>query len=210
MERSRESLVNHFCCFYETPQQQVLLGLPLIGDGLREGDRCIVIGEEDVRSLWERGLVELGIEAARQASLSFWRGEALRIPGPLLSLPMARHVWSIIERALEDHHDVRMVVDMSCVFTGDTAADEVCHLEATLDHLYAQNMPVKVLCQYDLGRLPAPMLHAGLRTHPWVLAGDRHVQNPYYEAPRILDFEPALNACSADAASVHQMIERVT
>jgi hypothetical protein len=66
---------------------------------------------------------------------------------------------------------------------------------------------VRSLCQYNLNRYSAPVIHAALRTHPSVLYKGHRRENAFYEADRILANEPFLNDCTEDRRVVQRLLE---
>jgi hypothetical protein len=200
-----EGDLRHFCSFHRSGREQRALAVPFLDQGLSRGERCIVFSDE-IEKWGGQGRSRTALETGQEDAVSVWSSEAWRPSGPLNSLQMARHVWQLIEEALREHPACRFVVDMR--WTGSEAAAAFCHLEATLDLLYTPDVPARVLCQFDHGRLPVAILHAALRTHPAVRAGERLVPNLYYEAPAILENEPHLNECSTDGKLVHGLLSQ--
>jgi hypothetical protein len=194
--------LRHACSFHKSTPEQIAIAKPFLQQGLALGERCIIFSDD--RDTWEAELSALLETGSAQAAISLRATEAYRPPGRLSSLQMTRHLWRFIEEALAHSPACRFLVDMGWTRTEDPAA--VCHLEATLDLLYSPDLPVRVLCQFDHAALPPAIVHAALRTHPSVRAGERFLPNLYYEAPAILENEPDLNECSSDAALVYGML----
>ena len=200
------SPMRHACCFHETVEQQLMVALPFIEEGLQQGEHCIVVAAAKPDRRWSNELRRLGSaeRAATKGVLSFWTSSEWQAPGEFSSMRMARHTWQIIERSLQGYPGLRVAADMRWTHEAGVPADRLCHWEATLEYLLSPNLPVQMLCQYDM-RLPGATLHAALRTHAVVLAPAART-NPNFEAQAILEHEPDLNQCSTDSEMVGRML----
>ena len=197
--------MHNACSFYLNADEQLLVAVPFIDEGLLHGERCIVVSDDT--ETWQRAYPGAAVtEDAAGAGVSLWPSVSWQPPGKFNSLAMAKHVWSAIEDALASSSGVRFVVDMAWTQSSQVLSSAVCHWEATLDALITADTPVRVLCQYSRSSLPVATLHAGLRTHPFVHTGEHAVANPHYEAEAILENEPLLNECSSDPELVGRLL----
>jgi hypothetical protein len=125
------------------------------------------------------------------------------------SILAARDLWHLVSPKLADFAGVRIAGDAGwAMIEPPLNAGQLCHWEATADLLY-QEEAISTICMYDLNRHPRSDICAALRTHADVLAGGKRYSDPYYEASRILENEPYLNASDADLAMVEDMLRRL-
>jgi hypothetical protein len=195
--------------FFDCLDQQVQAMIPFIKDGIAQGDRSLMLIEGRQFGAWKQALELHGVDvhaSIEAGKLSFRANSKWLQPDEFNSIRMARRVWEAVERSLERHSTVRVIADLGWTLEAGVTSDQVCHWEATLDCLLSPDIPAKVICMYDRRRLPLESLHAALRTHPAVIAGESTSANPYYEAPAILEHEPFLNECSGDALTVGRML----
>jgi DcmR-like sensory protein len=188
--------MHHACSFHETVDEQMLVALTFVNEGVRLGERCVIVSDD--ADTWRHHFPQAGQDEQDPGqTISLWALESWPAPGRFNSITMARRVWQMIEESLARYPGLRVLVDMNWTLEDGITSAAVCHWEATLDALIPKDKPVRILCQYSLD-LPVATLHAGLRTHPCVAVGGRLEDNPYYEAPAILDNEPHLSECSSD------------
>lgn len=200
------SVGQHTCLFFSSPQEQVEETLPFLLDGLDGGERCIVLAPDPVLDMLSEALEARGVllddDALHLGPLAAWREME-----SASSIRMARRVWAMIEEAMWGFSGLRLVVDAAWSQTAPPMpASQLCHLEATLDYLYAIDLPLQVLCQYNRDNLPRDVLHAGLRTHRQILSRGALITNDHYEVPEILDNEPHLNHCTGNFGSLERLL----
>jgi hypothetical protein len=199
----------HACLLYQTPDEQKSIVLPFVREGLLNGEHCVYVTDEQSAEDWSREAQAFGVDAeAAQAAgrLFICSGDTWLERGDFDSIANARRAWEQVERALRRFRGIRVVVDAGWMRRPDITTDRLCHWEATINPLLAGDFEARVICQYNLSRHTAPVIHSALRTHPVLVLDGRIRANPYYEAPLILEREPHLNGSSADAAAVEEML----
>ena len=174
--------------------------------GVERGDDCVLVIPESDRSRWEQALAERGVVPDPSAGVQLMAAREWVPPRGLNSLRMTRRLWDRIENALLSFREFRIAIDMAWTLESAVDAAQVCHWEATCDHLLGSEAHAHMLCVYNPDELPVPQVHAGLRTHGHIDCGTGLAANPFFEAPAILEHEPALNSCSGDAAIVNGML----
>ena len=87
------------------------------------------------------------------------------------------------------------------------AVEDLCHFEAAKNVLF-EDAAIRSICQYDLLNHPPTAIHTALRTHPFVILNDKVHDNPYYEAPTILDEEPWSFGSNAAANDIQRWLSR--
>jgi DNA-binding CsgD family transcriptional regulator len=178
---------NHLCALYSGPvERDDLLG-PFFRAGLREGGKCLClidqVDPQDVR----RGLVDendpdqqlragqLDVDSASSVYLESGRFSAEH---------MATFLEDAVNAAAEDEFPhMRVAGEMSWVLPGAPGADELFDYESSINHLQAQ-IPVLLMCMYDLELFGTSMLVDVMKTHPKVLVGTTVLDNPDYLTPK--------------------------
>ena len=197
----------HVCHFFSTFAEQKEVILPFLLHGLQANESCLFTTCDHSPDDWFFELQAYGVDvqAMRDSgALVILEEEMTRMPGPFNAIRMAKSVWGMVEGLLREFPGVRLVREVPWE-GGALSVPDLCHMEVT-GSLVIENMNVRSLCQYDLGRHPAPVLHTALRTHPLVIvAGELH-KNPFYEARRILDNEPHSFGSNAKDDEIRTML----
>jgi len=199
----------HTCLLYEGLDEQRQAVLQFLKDGLDGGEQVWCVSDEVSDDEWNFELQASGIDVdkeRRKGSLVVCQGEHWRRPTPFSSIQNARETWELIENGLAGFSGVRFAVDMGWTLEPPIPHDLVCHWEATLNLVIADEPNVRTLCLYNTRRQSARRVHSALRTHPFVIVGGIYRPNPFYEAANILDNEPHLNHSDADGGAVEGML----
>ena len=202
----------HACLLYNTSNEQKEVVLPFVRDGLRNGEQCIYVADEQPVDEWRFELQAYGIDVQTEltnGSLVVCSGESWRQPGDFNSIANARRGWAMMEQAFERFRGIRLVIDAGWMLEPPVAVESLCHWEATINPLIEGGREARVICQYNLSRHSAPAVHSALRTHPILLLDGRQRTNPYYEAPLILEREPELNRSDVDAGTIDEMVSKL-
>jgi hypothetical protein len=209
MNRSLLAAGSHVCLLYESLAEQKKVVLPFVLEGLQRGEQCVYVAHEQPVDDWCLEFQAYGVDVGHELQsrrLIVCAGERWRGIGEFTSVANARQVWAMIEDAFAAFNGIRFVVDAGWMLEPAVAVDRLCHWEATLNPLIEGYDEVRVLCQYNVSRHSAAAVHSALRTHPAVLFGGQARSNPFYEAPRILEYEPDLNHSEAEAGMIEGML----
>lgn len=195
MPRSREfglvgvDLVpgDHMCAVYLGQQERDDIVLPYLREGLRDGDKCIVIidssplGDLQAR-IGDKQEVD-GYVASRQLELHTANEAYLRTP-PFTTEAMIQFWATNVGAAVTDgpYAFARVAGEMPSELRELPGRDEFFRYESELNR-YAPRYPQAIVCMYDLGRFGGGILVDLLRTHPKVLMGGLVLENPHYRAP---------------------------
>jgi hypothetical protein len=182
---------DHLCLIYESdPAEQMPALVPYIWQGLQRRERCIYIADDQttqdvVDALQRAGIDVLG--AVDSGALLLWSREHWRQPGQLSPAAKSIQVREMIESALAGGFaGVRFAVEMTWTLGPDVDAESLRLWEAKINELFTPDVPASIVCQYSRRRLSPAAVRAGLATHPTAILGSKVTQNPYYEAPLIL------------------------
>ncbi|HEY7465958.1 MAG TPA: MEDS domain-containing protein [Dehalococcoidia bacterium] len=202
----------HACLLFRTFDEQKEVVLPFVRDGLQNGEQCVYVAAEQPVDEWRRELQAYGVDVQtelRNGRLVISSGESWLKADAFDSMTNARLVWPMMEQAFGRFRGIRLVIDAGWMLAPPVSVEALCHWEATINPLIDGDYEARVLCQYNLSRHSAPVIHAALRTHPILLLDGRLRTNPYYEAPLILEREPELNRSDADAGTIEEMLSRL-
>jgi hypothetical protein len=198
----------HASLLFETDAERKEFALPFIHSSLSEGAQCFYITPAGSTDEWLLEFQAYGIDVANaveSGSLSVLNPFLRPGVGHINSARLAGDIWRAIQPGLIAFNGVSIAVDMGLTLDAETPADELTHWEATFD-LLLDGIDCRVVCMYELGRLPPAAIHAALRTHSRVIFRGRVLANPYYEARRILENEPYLNPSDVEPSALQAML----
>jgi DNA-binding CsgD family transcriptional regulator len=182
----------HFCALYSGPAERDRLLFPFLEEGLRNGDKCLcLIDDVEPALVRERVLGQPGPGYARRAAqLEVERASDAYLPSGQFSVDdMTSFLEQSMDTAIEaDFELFRAAGEMSWVLPGPPGKDDLFRYESGLNRV-VQDVPVILMCLYDLGKFGADMLVDVLRTHPVVILDRTVIANPHYVAPQ--DYERA-------------------
>jgi hypothetical protein len=178
--------------------------LDLIKEGLETGEQCVFVAPASSLDDWLLEFQAYGIDVHEVLERHALRIDSSWLGSRSRSVALAKKLWRDIEDGLAEFKAVRYVVDVEVSLIAGATTGNLCHWEATINPLIA-NEPVRVVCLYSLTTDPG-VLYSALRTHPDVVLEGRVLTNPHYEAPRILANEPHLNQSDADAGFVADLL----
>lgn len=180
----------HLCVVYDHPSEQMPALVPFLREGLRTGERCVYVADDQTTDEVAAALEAGGIcvaEAVESGALLLWSREEWRQPGALSSFAKRAQVQSIIDASLQHgFKGVRFAVEMTWTLGPDIEIDQLRHWEATINEIFTPETQGRIVCQYSRRRLAPAVIRAALATHPVAVVGAQVVTNPYYEAPLIL------------------------
>jgi chemotaxis family two-component system sensor kinase Cph1 len=201
----------HACHFYEDFNEQKRVALAFIREGLENGEYCAyVTGDQSVDD-WYLELQAYGVDVARErqrGALDVLTYAEYRNPGNFNSIRQARQILNLLQEKCVDFDGVRLAGNGGWEIEPALPPDQLTHWEATAD-VVCEGEDILVICQYDLGRDSPQTIHAALRTHQFAILDGVSRQNPYYEAPEILEREPDLNRLYADTTTVQGMLRKL-
>jgi signal transduction histidine kinase len=182
----------HLCLIYrDDPAEQLGALVPFISQGLRSGEQCIYIADDQTVDELRDALEGYGIDVrsgTASGALQLWTRDEWRQPGELSSVLKAEQVRGIVNRALADGYTgIRFCVEMTWTLGPDINVDLLRHWEATINDIFTPDLPARIVCQYSRARLHPDVIQAGLITHPIAVIDGDVCSNQFYEAPLILN-----------------------
>jgi DNA-binding CsgD family transcriptional regulator len=176
----------HFCALYSGPAERDRLLFPFLGEGIRNGDKCLCLIDDVEPALvrdriigqpgpgYSRRSAQLDV---RRASDAYLRSGEFTIEG------MMRFLSERVDAAVEDDYGLlRAAGEMSWVLPGPPGRGDLFHYESALNDVVFE-VPAVLMCLYDLQKFGADLLVEVLRTHPKVLLDRTVIDNPYYVHP---------------------------
>lgn len=172
----------HFCALYSGPAERDRLLFPFLGEGLRNGDKCLcLIDDIEPALVRDRVVGQPGPEYSRRsAQLDVERAsDAYLRSGAFNVEDMTRFLSDSVDDAIGGEFDLlRAAGEMSWVLPRPPGWDDLFLYESSLNHL-VEEVPAILLCLYDLQKFGTDMLVEVLRTHPKVLLDRTVIDNPH-------------------------------
>lgn len=191
----------HRCLIYEgDPSEQFPVIVPLMKEALREGRRCLYLGDPAMIVRLGRALDSAGVDTGREAgrgALVFSSDRSYLSHGfePAAMVGMLR---GLVESALRDGFSGLWASgDMRWELEDDANFARLGEYEARLEKAF-DDLPLSGVCQYHRHTVPPDALRAAFLAHRSVYVGQTlHADNFYYLPPDLL-----LDGQDASAARV--------
>jgi len=176
---------DHLCSFYESKTEQFQIVLPLVKEGLDNGERCLYVADENTVAEVKAGLLMHGVDVgrylrSRQLNVVTKRQAYLRL-GRFDPDAMISFLDAAVNEALNGGYSAfRGAGEMTWILEDLRSLDHFWEYEAMLNAAF-KDRPTRFLCQYNAKRFFGDMIVRVLRTHPRVLLGLDLYENPFYE-----------------------------
>jgi len=179
---------DHICALYMGAAERDAILLPYLQAGLRSGDKCIcIVDQEDTEG------VRAGISDGADIDACVESGqlqihtssETYRVcgAGRFTTEDMIRFWEDSVGRAMNGNFRfARVVGEMSWALGDLPSLDELSRYESEFNR-YVVRYPQMALCLYDLERFGGGILVDVLKTHPKILLGGMVLDNPHYLTP---------------------------
>jgi DNA-binding CsgD family transcriptional regulator len=176
----------HFCALYSGSAERDRLLYPFIEEGLRQGDKCLVlIDDVEPALVRDRAVGQPGQEYSRRSALLDVErtSDAYLRTGEFTIEDMTSFLAESLDSAVEDQFDLlRAAGEMSWVLPRPADWDALFRYESGLNHL-VDEAPILLICLHDLQKFGAELLVEVLHTHPKVLLDRTVIDNPHYLDP---------------------------
>ncbi|HET8668238.1 MAG TPA: MEDS domain-containing protein [Terriglobales bacterium] len=194
---------SHICLLYRTEEERDRIAVPFVREGVRDGASCRYVVDDQTAEHLRRGLAAAGVNV-----------ENVEASGHLQILTAAE---TYLKKAPFDYREmlafwdvvVDHVRDAKLPYSrcaGETAflqqkgpgLERFMEYEAHLNN-YIPNVPLVVLCLYNLTKLSGDLVAGVLQTHPYAVMGGVLIRNPYYIPPEqfLAQHKPTNGVCSA-------------
>jgi hypothetical protein len=178
---------DHVCALYMGVKERDAMLFPFVQAGLRSGDKCVCIVEEDTEAV-RTGISDgAGIDACIESGqLELLTSPATHqgcVPGQFTTGDMIRFFEDTVGTAMSGNYRfARIFGEMSWALRDLPGFDELSLFESEFNR-YVQRYPQWGLCLYDLERFGGGILVDVLKTHPKILLGGLVLDNPHYLTP---------------------------
>lgn len=196
MTASAPEAGRHRCLVYEGhPAEQLPILSPLIADALREGRRCLYLGDPQMTSLVRDDLAERGVpvEAELKRGALVFSSDRSHLERGFDPRGMVALLRRLVGEAVSDGFTGLWASgDMRWELGSDENFERLREYEALLDGVFAE-LPLAGVCQYRREHVPPGAVLDALTTHPSAYVGGRLcAENVFYLPPDlVLSGEPS-------------------
>lgn len=183
----RVQVHDHLCLIYETPEEQFAAVVPFIGAGLKRGEKCVYIVDENtadtvLQAMRAGGIdVDAAVESGALAILS--KQDSYLKDGGFDPDRVIGFLKEAADRAKQEGHAaLRVTGEMTFVLGGDPGVERLMEYEAKLNYFFPENDALAI-CQYNRRRFGPEVIMDVIRTHPLVVFGGLVCRNLYYVPP---------------------------
>ncbi len=176
------SVGDHIAHFYRGSSQMFNVLDPYVAEGIRRGDKCVVISSPEVGEKLQNRLLSYKIDVEQVSNT----GQLVLHPGESNQESMRSLVERIEDESLNAGYKfVRWVGDGGWALAGRISVHEMLCWEALYDKV-SRNWKMLALCQFDLQQFNGDVVMDALRSHPLCIMGEALVPNPFHVSPGIL------------------------
>lgn len=174
----------HLCSVYAEPGEMLTQVIPYLKAGLRHGERCIYVLDENKKDLLVQALQFWGVDADLEMSrgqLVFWTRDDYRQPGSFDLRTMVNFVNRTLAQAVADgHRGIRLAVEMSWTINNGISDADLVTWESFINTISFPDSKVSFLCQYNRRLLSSGLIAKTVHVHPVVVLGQDICPNRYY------------------------------
>lgn len=174
---------------FNGPVQREEILFSFLRAGLADGDKCVVVLEEEdpVAALEPLGDATVVEEWRADGRLDVRGAEPAPDGGDGLTVEQMLALWADAFAAAAEGSpfDFVRVTGDATWWTPQTDEDTLVRYESELTAAIPER--VSVLCLYDVARLSGPVLVDTVRAHPRLLVGSVVIENPFFLPPAALD-----------------------
>jgi transcriptional repressor of dcmA and dcmR len=153
---------SHLCSFYDNLTGCQKLAVPLLADGLRNGEVCFLIASAKMQKILIAALqkADCNVEAALES------GQLLVRAGESNKEAMLKFLQTSFAKATgSGNQSMRLVGDMSWALEKGWSVDEILEYESLFNNTLGRQYPVVALCQYDVEDFSGKGILGALRCH---------------------------------------------
>ena len=176
------SVGDHIAHFYRGSSQMFNVLGPYVAEGIRRGDKCVVISSPKVAEQLLEWFTLQGTDAENARA----SGQLLLHAGETSQDDMRALVGKVEATSLKAGYKfVRWAGDGGWALAGKTSVEEMLCWEALYDKV-SVNWKILALCQFDLTQFSGDAVMDALRSHPLCIMGDVLSPNPFHVSPETL------------------------
>jgi len=181
----------HKCLIYDgDPSEQLPVVVPFLTDSLQTNWRCLYLASPQMVDVVDAALVTQGVDSAsetKRGALILSSDRSYLANGKFEPQKMIDLLCSLIDDAVKDGFEgLSATGDMAWEFGATSNFDRLLEYEAELDKVFREK-PLRGICQYQRGLVPAKAIRDALVTHQSAHIGDLYNQdNLFYIPPELL------------------------
>ncbi len=176
------SVGDHIAHFYRGSRQRFNVLGPYVAEGIRRGDKCVVISSSEVAEQLLEWLTSQGVDAENTRK----SGQLFLHSGKSNRNDMQAFVEQVEAESLDANYKfVRWAGDGGWALAGKTSVGEMLRWEALYDKVSC-NWKILALCQFDLTQFSGDVVIDALRSHPLCIMGEVLCPNPFHVSPDTL------------------------
>ncbi len=178
---------DHLCLIYETKKEQFATVLPFIRSGLKQGEKCIYIVDDNTAQEVIGAMQMSGIDVdsvLKSGSLSVVNKQEVYLKQGYFDPDwMIQFLKEAVDSAKAEGFNVlRVTGEMTWALGRAPGVEKLIEYEAKLNYFLPEN-DVIAICQYNSKRFSPEILLNVIRTHPIVICGELVCNNFYYIPP---------------------------
>jgi hypothetical protein len=196
-EETQVPVGSHICLLYRTDEERDRTVVPFLREGVRDGAPCRYVVDDQTAEHLRKGLSAAGVnvaiaEAAGQLKILTAADTYLR-NAPFNYREMLAF-WDVVVAEVRSANlpYSRCAGETAFLQHGAPGLEHFMEYEAQLNH-YIPQVPLVVLCLYNLRKLSGDLVAGVLQTHPYAVMGGVLIRNPYYIPPDqfLAQYKPA-------------------
>ena len=178
---------SHICSLFRTDEERNNIAIPFVREGIRDGVSCKYVVSDQTAEHLRRALIASGLnvgtlEASGQLSILTAADTYLRKDAFNYREMIA--FWENVSAEVRASNlpYARCTGETTFLREGTPSFAQFLEYEAELNN-YVPNVPLVVLCQYNITKLSGDLVVGVLQTHPYAIMGGVLIRNPYYLPP---------------------------
>ena len=182
LERFPDS--SHICLIFDNEKQRRKIVSEYLAAGIRQGELARFAADVTAPQQVNAWLQELGLEPPEGNVLKVFKAESFYCPGGSFEpRQMIDAMAPRFEQARKDgFKGVRSCGEMSWALKGIPGSESLLKYEAMLGTVTG-TFPHSGMCLYDARLFDGATLFKVLQLHPYMIAREQIVRNPYYLRP---------------------------
>lgn len=179
----------HLCSVYDSTTEMMSQAVPYLKQGLRCGEQCIYVADENTNESVLTALTLGGIdadEALQQQRLLLWNRHNYKPAGPFAREVMFDFVQTNVQKALaQGFTGLRLAVEMTWAPNAGVTVQDLVAWESLLNRLSYPGSKASFICMYNRLLLPSALIKEAVYVHPVVVLGQQVCPNLFYHPPEI-------------------------
>jgi len=153
---------NHLCSLYETDIGCTKLSVPFLADGLRNGDKCLLVASAATQKVILQELTAVYPDTGAAID----DGWLVLSEGESTSVDLYDYFeQQFLHATRHGSQCIRVLGDMAWAFDQGLSVDDLMDFEMRYNHSLAKKFAVVSLCQYDARRFSGTQIVQALKSH---------------------------------------------